>query len=171
MRKKGAHFKGKRQAADPLAFAHAIAMQHGMSGDQLADLGMAVYQSIERLRVGLGGDSDWHTLVGAVDVSLVLCEWGYGPEHLDTVKTAQDALIHIHQRKLRTGRMAFDGAAYTAITAAIGLHEAQIEATPRIVAREAVREVSRRMAVEGVRLAVEGAAMDARVRGALREAA
>ncbi len=146
MRKKGAHFKGKQRPADPLAFAHAIAMQQGMSGDQLADLGMAVNASILRLRVGHGTDSDWHTLVAAVDVSLVLCEWGYGHKHLDAVRAAQDALVHIHDRKLRTGKLAFDGAAYVAITAAIALHEAQVAAAPRIVARDAMLEVKRRMA-------------------------
>jgi hypothetical protein len=120
-------------------------MQQQLTNDQLTDLGMAVHTSIERMRTGHGIELDWHTLAAAVNVSLVLCERGIGPEYLDEVKTAQDALIHIMDRHRRTGRWAFDGAAYVALNRAVELHEAQLAAITRDSARAAMMEVRRRV--------------------------
>jgi len=144
MRKRGATFKSKYQR-DPGAWAHAIGMQQQLTDDQLTDLGMAVHVCIERLRTGLGIELDWHTLAAAVNVSLVLCERGIGAEYLDDIKTAQDALINILDRHLRTGRWAFDGSAYVALVRAVELHEAQLASITRDGARAAMLEVRRRV--------------------------
>lgn len=130
---------------DPGAWAHAIGMTQPMTDDQITDLGMAVHTSIERLRIGHGIELDWHTLAAAVNVSLVLCERGIGPDYLDDVIAAQHALMRIHQRQRTTGRWAFDGPAYVALARAIELHEAQLRAVTRDGARAAMIEVRRRV--------------------------
>lgn len=130
---------------DRSAWAHALGMQQQLTDDQLTDLGFAVHACIERLRTGHGIELDWHTLAAAVNVSLVLCERGIGPEYLDEVKTAQDALLHILDRHRRTGRWAFDGSAYVALTRAVELHEAQLASITRDSARAAMMEVRRRV--------------------------
>lgn len=130
---------------DAGAGLHAIAMQHGMADDQLRDLGMAVHTSIERLRIGHGIELDWHTLAAAVNVSLVLCERGIGPDYLGDVITAQQALMRIHERQRATGRWAFDGPAYVALARAVELHEAQLQTITRDGARAAMLEVRRRV--------------------------
>lgn len=142
MRKRGARFQRRLH---PAACLQAIAMQHQLADDQLNDLGMAVHTCIERLRTGHGIELDWHTLAAAVNVSLVLCERGVGPEYLDDIKTAQDALIEILQRHRRTGRWAFHGSGYTALTHAIHIHEAQLANVTRDGARAAMLEVRRRV--------------------------
>lgn len=142
MRKRGAHFHGKR---DPGAWAQAIGMQQQLTDDQRTDLGMAVHQCIERLRTGHGIELDWHTLAAAVNVSLVLCEWHIGEDHLDDIKTAQDALIEILHRHRRTGRWAFHGAGYVALARAVEIHEAQLASITRYTARAAMLEVRRRV--------------------------
>lgn len=130
---------------DRSAWSHAIGMQQQLTDDQLTDLGMAVHTCIERMRTGYGIELDWHTLAAAVNVSLVLCERGIGAEYLDDMKTAQDALLHILDRHRRTGRWAFDGSAYVALTRAVELHEAQIAVITRDGARAAMLEVRRRV--------------------------
>lgn len=130
---------------DPGAWAHAIGMTQPMTDDQLTDLGMAVHTSIERMRTGHGIELDWHTLAAAVNVSLVLCERGIGPDYLDDVIAAQEALMRIFERQRTTGRWAFDGPAYTALACAIELHEAQLQAITRDGARAAMLEVRRRI--------------------------
>lgn len=142
MRKRGAQFKRKLSHA---ACLQAIAMQHPLADDQLTDLGMAVHVCIERMRTGHGIELDWHTLAAAVNVSLVLCERGIGPEHLDAIKTAMDALVEILERHRRTGRWAFHGSGYTALTHAIHIHEAQIASITRDSARAAMLEVRKRV--------------------------
>lgn len=142
MRKRSKYRPYRRDAG---AWAHAINMQQQLTDDQLTDLGFAVHACIERLRTGNGIELDWHTRAAAVNVSLVLCERGIGPEYLDEVKTAQDALIHILERQRRTGRWAFDGSAYVALTRAVQLHEAQLASITRDSARAAMLEVRRRV--------------------------
>lgn len=144
MRKRGNHHPGKHRR-DPSAWAHAINMQQQLTDDQLTDLGMAVHTCVECLRTGHGTERDWHTLAAAVNVSLVLCERGIGPEYLNDVKTAQDALLHILDRHRRTGQWAFDGSAYVALTRAVQLHEAQLASITRDSARAAMLEVRRRI--------------------------
>lgn len=130
---------------DRSAWAHALGMQQQLTDDQLTDLGMAVHVCIERLRTGHGIELDWHTLAAAVNVSLVLCEKEIGGEHLDAIKTAQDALIEILERQRRTGRWVFSGAGYVAITNAIAIHEVQLANITRDSARAAMLEVRRRV--------------------------
>lgn len=144
MKKRGKHFAGKHRR-DPGAWAQVIGMQQQLTDDQLTDLGMAVHTCIERLRTGHGVELDWHTLAAAVNVSLVLCERGIGPEYLDDIKTAMDALIEILERHRRTGRWAFHGAGYTALSRAVQIHEAQLANITRDSARAAMLEVRRRV--------------------------
>lgn len=144
MRKRGRCFPGKYRR-DPSAWAHAINMQHQLTDYQLTDLGMAIHTSIERMRTGHGIELDWHTLAAAVNVSLVLCERGIGPEYLDDIKTAQDALIEILERHRKTGRWVFHGVGYVALTRAVEIHEAQLGAITRDSARAAMLEVRRRV--------------------------
>lgn len=130
---------------DRSAWAHALGMQQRLADDQLTDLGMAVHTSIERIRIGEPLEQDWHTLAAACNVSLVLCERGVGAEYLDDIKAAQDALVEILQRQRRTGRWAFHGAGYVAVSRAVEIHEAQLGAITRDSARAAMLEVRRRV--------------------------
>lgn len=142
MRKRSAY---RPYRADRSAWAHAIGMQQQLTDDQLTDLGVAVRIGIENMRTGKGIERDWHTLAAAVNVSLVLCERGIGYDHLEDVKTAQDALLDILDRHRRTGCWAFNGSGYVALARAVDIHEAQLAAITRDSARAAMLEVRRRV--------------------------
>lgn len=145
MRKRGAHFKNKGRR-DPGAWLQAIGMQQPLTQEQIDDLGLAVHLAIERLRTGNPIEGDWHTLAAAVNVSMVLCEKGVGAELLPDILAAQDALLRIYNRHASTGRWAFDGPAYKALTRAVEIHEAHAAAITRDGARAAMLEVRRRAA-------------------------
>ncbi|MDP3425524.1 MAG: hypothetical protein Q8S32_17420 [Burkholderiaceae bacterium] len=145
MRKRGAHFKNKGRR-DPGAWLQAIGMQQPLTQEQIDDLGLAVHLAIERLRTGNPIEGDWHTLAAAVNVSMVLCEKGVGAELMPDILTAQDALLRIFDRHTATGRWAFDGPAYKALTRAVEIHEAHAAAITRDGARAAMLEVRRRAA-------------------------
>lgn len=147
MRKRGKGFQGKGSGrVDRGAWLQAIGMQQPLTQDQIDDLGMAVHLSVERLRIGQPIEGDWHTLAAAVNVSLVLCERGVGAEYLPDILAAQTALLRIHDRHAATGRWAFDGPAYTALTRAVEIHEAHAAAITRDGARAAMLEVRKRAA-------------------------
>jgi hypothetical protein len=147
MRKRGKGFHGKGSGqVDRGAWLQAISMQQPLTQEQIDDLGRAVHLAIERLRIGQPIEGDWHTLAAAVNVSMVLCERGVGEEYLPDILAAQDALLRIFDRHGNTGRWAFDGPAYTALTRAVEIHEAQAAAITRDGARAAMLEVRRRAA-------------------------
>lgn len=144
MRKRGKGFRGKGRR-DPGAWLQAIGMQQPLTQDQRDDLGLAVHLSLERVRTGNGAELDFHTLAAAVNVSLVLCERGIGPEYLPDVTAAQDALVRMLERQRKTGRWGFDGQGYTTLARAVELHEAQVGGITRDGARAAMLEVRRRV--------------------------
>lgn len=147
MRKRGKGFHGKGSGrVDRGAWLQAIGMQQPLTQEQIDDLGRAVHLAIERLRIGQPIEGDWHTLAAAVNVSMVLCERGVGEEYLPDILAAQDALLRIFDRHGKTGRWAFDGPAYQALTRAVAIHEAQAAAITRDGARAAMLEVRRRAA-------------------------
>lgn len=143
-RGKGFHGKGRTNPDNCSVWLQAIGMQQPLTQEQRDDLGLAVHLAIERLRVGRPIEGDWHTLAAAVNVSMVLCEKGVGREYLDDVLTAQDALLRVYDRHAKTGRWAFDGPAYTALTRAVEIHEAHAGAITRDSARAAMLEVQAR---------------------------
>lgn len=147
MKKRGKHYKGKGNT-DPRAWQHAIAMQHGMTRDQLDDLGFAIHEGIERMRNGLGLAEDYWTLAAMANVSLILCERDVGAEHMHIIYAAQHALMSIMERHKRTGKWGFSGSEMQAINTAAQLHEQQIANVPRITCRGALFE-ARRRAVQG----------------------
>lgn len=147
MRKRGKGFQGKGSGrVYRAAWLQAIGMQQPLTQDQIDDLGLAVHLAVERLRIGQPIEGDWHTLAAAVNVSLVLCERGVGAEYLPDIIKAQDALLRIFERQARTGGWGFDGPAYSALTLAVEIHEAQVASITRDGARAAMLEVRRRAA-------------------------
>lgn len=142
MRKRGAR---RHAQADPGAFLRAIGLQQQLDGGQQLDLTLAVRVAAQALRSGAGVEHHVHTLASAVNVALVLTERGAGREFQDLIIAGQTALVRTIERGRRTGRWGFDGPALAEVDAALAVYEAQLAAVPCIAARDAVREVTRRV--------------------------
>lgn len=145
MRKRGKNYAGKWQR-NPLAWQNAIAMQHGMTRNQLDDLGQAIHTGILRMRTGHGLEDDWYVFAAMANVSLILCERDVGSERIGIVYAVQDALMEIKARHERTGKWGFSGPEMQAINDAATLHEQQIANVPRAACRDALLEARRRAA-------------------------
>lgn len=130
---------------DPGAWAHTIELQHPMVPDQLDGLGLAVHNAIQRMRLGLGDEQAWSDLAVATNISLILCERGWGSEHEADIITAQEALMRAQLRARDTGRWAFDGPGMQAVNHAIAVHELQLAVAPRVDCVAAMAECRRRM--------------------------
>lgn len=142
MRKRGAHFNRR---SDPHAGLHALAMNRPLDAAQKADESIALRVSLEALRTGMADESAFHTITAAINVSLVLCEWGVGADYEADIKQAQAALLRVWTRSQKTGRWLFDGAGWQRVLHAVDLHEAQLASISRREASEAMREVIRRI--------------------------
>lgn len=135
----------RHRPADPGAFLRAIGLQHGMDAGQQVDLTLGVRAAALALSRGAGEEAHVHTLASAINVALVLTERGAGREFQDDIIAAQTALMRTIERGRRSGRWGFDGPALVAVERAIEIYEAQLAAVPRVEARDAVREVARRV--------------------------
>lgn len=135
----------RHRAADPGAFLRAIGMQQQLDDSQQVDLTLAVRVAAQAMRSGAGMECHVDTLASAVNVALILCERGAGKEYEPAIIAAQTALMRTIERGKRTGRWGFDGPALAEVDTALAIYEAQLAAVPRIAARDAVREVTRRL--------------------------
>ena len=142
MRKRGARFKRR---IDPHAGLHAIAMHHRIDNTQQVDLTIGVRAAALAMRSGAGTEDHVHTLASAINTALLLCERGTGSEHTAAVIDAQFALVRTIERGKRSGKWGFDGPALAQVEAGIEVFEAQLASITRIEARDAVREVTRRV--------------------------
>ena len=149
----------RHRAADPDAFLRAIGLQHGMDAGQQVDLTLGVRAAALALRSGVGVEHHVHTLASAINVALVLAERGAGREFQDEIIAAQTALVRTIERGRRSGRWGFDGPALAEVDRALAVYEAQLAAVPRIAARDAVREVTRRVNQGNVFEVVRGGAI------------
>lgn len=148
MRKRGKQF---RRRLDPRAGLRTIAMQQQMADDQLRDLGMEIHVGVERMRLGIGQEQDFHNFAAMVNVTMVFCERGLGEEYGYIVEDAKVALLRVIERSEKTGRWAFDGSGMTAINACTELFEKQMNGLTRDGAQSAIQEVYRRQAHVGAR--------------------
>lgn len=135
----------RHRLADPGAFLRAIGLQHGMDAGQQMDLTLVVRAAALALRSGVGVEQHVHALASAINLALVLSERGTGREFQNEIITAQTALVRTIERGKRTGRWGFDGPALAEVDRALAIYEAQLAAVPCVEARDAVREVTRRV--------------------------
>lgn len=142
MRKRTAR---RPHSADPGAFLRAIGLQQQLDDAQQVDLTLGVRAAVLAMRNGAGLEDHVHTLASAINVALVLCEQGAGREFQDDVIAGQLALMRTIERGKRTGQWGFDGPALAEVDQALAIYEAQLAAVPCIAARDAVREVTRRV--------------------------
>ena len=142
MRKRGAHF---HRRIDPHAGLHALAMNRPLDASQKTDESIALRVSLEALRTGRADESAFHSITAAVNVSLILCERGHGKEYEPDIKQALESLMRVWQRAQKSARWLFDGPGWQRVNHAIDIHEAQLALISRIEARDAMREVMRRI--------------------------
>ena len=138
MRKRGAHFTKR---IDPHAGLHALAMNRPLDASQKTDESIGLRVSLEALRTGSAGESAFHAIVAAVNVSMVLCERGHGVHYMPDILQAQTSLLRVWQRAQKSGRWLFDGPGWQHVNHAIDIHEAQLADISRRDASEAWREV------------------------------
>jgi hypothetical protein len=115
-----------RGALEPRREIDGLDLITPMDASQSLDLSLFQRAALDALRRGQATETDTNNLAVAANISMVLCERGFGAEYLPDVMAAQDALVRILARAARTGRYAADGPGLQALAQFVEIHEAQI---------------------------------------------
>lgn len=138
MKKRGA----PRKSTDPMAW---IAKRMPLQSSQQIDIGIAYHASLQGLLTGHGTEQAWATIACALNVSLLLSEYGVCAPAIQTIQLAQEALMRAQERAGRTGKWALDGDGIRVLQAALNLHDEQNSRATRDQITIALREVHRRV--------------------------
>lgn len=120
MRKRGK----PRKPVDPFA-------RFNLGESQRRSIGCVYHANLQALMQGGGTEQAWATIAGAVNAALLLCERGYQPDAIDTVKRAQLALLRVQERAAKHGKWIFDGEGLQDVLDAVNLYDQQIAVAKR----------------------------------------
>lgn len=116
-----------------------------LADDQLADLGLAYWLSLEQLRTGAATEEAWSCVVTALNVAMAMAEADIGAEHEQAIVHALDGAFRAKTRSAKTGNFRLDGDATRDIEAALTIHDAQMEVATRAETVAALQLVCRRV--------------------------
>lgn len=94
---------------------------------------------------GRGDKESWDRLVGAINIALVMCEQGIGPEYRTDLIAGREALLSCGVRSVKANRFAFTGDELKAMNNAMEIHDAQLVNVRAIDIDRAAAEVIRRL--------------------------
>lgn len=136
--------KNPHRPIDPMAW---ITRRMPLQPSQQIDIGIAYHASLQALLTGHGTEQAWCTLSCALNVSMLLSEYGVCAPAIQTIKLAQEALMRAQERAGRTGKWALDGDGIRVLQAALNIHDEQISLTTRDKITSALQEVHRRVSM------------------------
>lgn len=141
--------RNKKYVRKYITAPNVLSLFGGMSGDHvehLQRLNIRNHGSLASLARGDGSKNDWDNLVGAINMMIVMCEQGIGPEFRDEGIAARQALLECGKRAVRNNhRFILKGDELKTLTAALDSHDAQLENIRAIDVERAYAEVQRRL--------------------------
>ncbi len=120
----------------------------GMSDTHRSELQSTLainHMAMQAMVQGRGDRTQWDRLVGAINVAIVMCEQGIGPEFRATLEAAREALLQCGIRGVKKGKFLFTGDELSAMNEALACHDAQMENVRAIDVDRAANEVIRRL--------------------------
>lgn len=120
----------------------------GMSdthAEHLQTTNLVNHAAMQAMVQGRGDKEFWDRLVGAVNIGIVLCEQGIGPEFRAALNDGREALLACGMRSVEKDRFAFTGDELRAMNEAMACHDAQLENIRAIDVERAANEVIRRL--------------------------
>jgi len=121
----------------------------GMAGEHaehLQTVNLQNHVALSNLARGVGDKNDWDRAVGMVNMAIVLCEQGFGPDFHAALVAGREALLSCGMRAVKNNhRFLFTGDELKAINAASERHDAQLEGIRAIDVERAYVEVERRL--------------------------
>ncbi len=113
--------------------------------DQLTDLGVAYWLSMENLRTGEATEEAWSCVVCALNITMALSEAGIGDDYEAEIRLALDGAFRAKVKSAEVGTFRLDGPAITSITKALEIHDQQLQIATRAEVTQAMRTVHERI--------------------------
>lgn len=134
-----------------VARVHARAEETApLRDEQLTDLGVAYWVSLEQLRTGDAIEEAWSCVACALNIGIVLCELEVGKEYEELFVAALDGAFRAKIRSKRTGNFRLDGDAMRDIEKAFEVHDEQMKIATRAEVTRAMNTVHDRMAAGNI---------------------
>lgn len=145
--KKKASPHKRRWKADPGAIYKLMGRLQPFTPEELRRLELPVRLSFDKIKLGMGEQSDYQDLADAINVAMVRAE-AIDPVAELMVLKARDAMVRLLERYSRTGRWGFDGPAIMEVLDAVEFHEQLLRLSTPQQMMDAMAEVYRRVARE-----------------------
>jgi len=116
-----------------------------LASDQLSDLGLAYWLSLEQLRTGAATEEAWSCVVTALNIAMAMAEAEIGAEHEQAIIRALGGAFRAKVRSAKSGNFRLDGDAMRDIEAALTIHDAQMQVATRAETVAALQLVRRRV--------------------------
>jgi len=118
-----------------------------LAEDQLADLGLAYWLSLEQLRTGAATEEAWSCVVTALNIAMAMAmaEADIGAEHETAIIRALDGAFRAKVRSAKSGNFRLDGDAMRDIETVLTIHDAQLEVATRAETIAALQLVFQRV--------------------------
>lgn len=129
---------------DSLAHDKAVAKITPFTNDEIMQLSIPSRIAFDLIKSGKAEENDFHTLAGAVNVSLVIAE-KINNEAIDAVKLGRDALVRCWNRFQKTGLVRFDGPALMDVPIVLDMHEQMLALCTPLQITDAAQEVMKRI--------------------------
>lgn len=143
MKKRSKKYVPKYVCANPMkVFMGGMSDTHA---DHLVVLNIKNHAALSALAQGRGTKADYDLIVGAINISNVMCEQGIGNEFRDKTCAARDALIEVGKRFIRIGKFTLKGDELQALNVGMECHDTQLENVRAIDVDRAAAEVIRRV--------------------------
>lgn len=95
--------------------------------EQLNELAGAYWMAFDQLKMGAATEQDWATTAVTLNKAMLLCETGFGEEHIGAMRAALDGMFLAQLRGNKTGTYRLDGAGIRAVSEALDIHDEQMK--------------------------------------------
>jgi len=128
MRKKS-KYKPKGVRVDALNWVVSGMKPIAQVGDALVTLNAKNYAALDEIKNGRSTSDHVDVIIAAVNMAEAFARKGVGSDWIDEIRQAQDAVYTMAKRGLSKGRFLFTGPEMKAVSLAIDVHAAQLEAS------------------------------------------
>lgn len=103
------------------------------------------HKALADMATGCGNRAAFDLIVGLINMANIMCELGTGDQYRAEMLAARDTMMIVRERYFEIGRFVFKGDELKAMTLALEIHDAQLEASRVIDVERAADEVVRRV--------------------------
>jgi len=136
-------YKPKPVMLDPVGYV--VGGMKPIAAENTLRLKLINHGSMKALTDGSATRTDWDYICTALNVAVVLAEYGVGDDYIEQIRAAMLAHAQCGKRMYNGGRLGYTGEQLTAVNLALEVHDAQIDTATVAEMERAHIEVQKRL--------------------------